>query len=181
MTSEPDDELYRVDAVYLGPQRLRLPWTARYSAYGLFLAGLLATGLVEKLVGLTRVSGAAALVIAVLAGVLIARLVGKKVTYERPLRAVPVLFWADLAAPRQQGVVAGPGNARHRRAVTAWLHEPNSDPGPGKDTSPGPGPGEAGVPASGPGSGGPPALAAATTGAPAATSTSTTTSGRDGR
>jgi hypothetical protein len=138
MRVEADDELYRVDAVYLGPQRLRLPFTARYSAYGLFLVGMLATGLVEKLVGLTRVSPAAALVIAVLAGVCIARLVGRKVTYERPLRAVPVLFWADLSAPRQQGVVRGPEGARRRRALTVWRHEPAAELKPAAAAEPGP-------------------------------------------
>jgi hypothetical protein len=33
----PDDEVYRVDAVWLGPQGLTLPWTARYSAYGIWV------------------------------------------------------------------------------------------------------------------------------------------------
>ena len=33
----PDDEVYRVDAVWLGPQGFTLPWSARYSAYGIWL------------------------------------------------------------------------------------------------------------------------------------------------
>ena len=37
MLIRPDDEVYRVDAVWLGPQGLTLPWTARYSAYGIWV------------------------------------------------------------------------------------------------------------------------------------------------
>ena len=37
MLLRPDDEVYRVDAVWLGPRGLTLPWTARYSAYGIWL------------------------------------------------------------------------------------------------------------------------------------------------
>ena len=37
MLVRPDDEVYRVDAVWLGPQGLTLPWTARYSAYGIWV------------------------------------------------------------------------------------------------------------------------------------------------
>ena len=37
MLLRPDDEVYRVDAVWLGPQGLTLPWSARYSAYGIWV------------------------------------------------------------------------------------------------------------------------------------------------
>ena len=37
MLVRPDDEVYRVDAVWLGPQGLTFPWTARYSAYGIWI------------------------------------------------------------------------------------------------------------------------------------------------
>jgi hypothetical protein len=37
MLLRPDDDVYRVDAVWLGPQGLTLPWTARYTAYGIWL------------------------------------------------------------------------------------------------------------------------------------------------
>jgi hypothetical protein len=107
MHVEPDDELYRVEAVYLGPQGLLL-WRARYSAYALFLAIALLAGMVEGLLGITRLVGIVALPIALAVGVLSARLIGKKVSYERPLTAVVVLFWADLAAPRRQSLTSSP-------------------------------------------------------------------------
>ena len=37
MRLRPDDEVYRVDAVWLGPRGMTLPWSARYSAYGIWL------------------------------------------------------------------------------------------------------------------------------------------------
>jgi len=37
MLLRPDDDVYRVDAVWLGPQGFTLPWSARYSAYGIWL------------------------------------------------------------------------------------------------------------------------------------------------
>jgi hypothetical protein len=43
----PDDEVYRVDAVWLGPRGLTLPWSARYSAYGIWLVLFVAVLLVE--------------------------------------------------------------------------------------------------------------------------------------
>lgn len=37
MLVRPDDEVYRVDAVWLGPRGMTLPWSARYTAYGIWL------------------------------------------------------------------------------------------------------------------------------------------------
>ena len=47
MLVRPDDEVYRVDAVWLGPQGLTLPWTARYSAYGIWVVLFVGVLLVE--------------------------------------------------------------------------------------------------------------------------------------
>ena len=47
MLIRPDDEVYRVDAVWLGPQGLTLPWSARYSAYGIWLVLFVSVLLVE--------------------------------------------------------------------------------------------------------------------------------------
>lgn len=47
MLLRPDDEVYRVDAVWLGPQGFTLPWTARYSAYGIWLVLFVSVLLVE--------------------------------------------------------------------------------------------------------------------------------------
>ena len=47
MRLRPDDEVYRVDAVWLGPRGLTLPWSARYSAYGIWLVLFVTVLLVE--------------------------------------------------------------------------------------------------------------------------------------
>ena len=47
MVIRPDDEVYRVDAVWLGPQGLTLPWSARYSAYGIWVVLFVGVLLVE--------------------------------------------------------------------------------------------------------------------------------------
>lgn len=49
MLVRPDDEVYRVDAVWLGPQGLTLPWTARYSAYGIWVVLFVGVLLVEAI------------------------------------------------------------------------------------------------------------------------------------
>lgn len=47
MQIRPDDEVYRVNAVWLGPRGFTLPWAARYSAYGIWLVLFLGVLLVE--------------------------------------------------------------------------------------------------------------------------------------
>ena len=45
MRVRTDDEVYRVDAVWLGPPKATFPWRARYVAWGVgivvFLVGLM--------------------------------------------------------------------------------------------------------------------------------------------
>ena len=47
MLIRPDDDVYRVDAVWLGPQGFTLPWAARYSAYGIWVILFVGILLVE--------------------------------------------------------------------------------------------------------------------------------------
>lgn len=46
---QPDDEVYRVRAVWLGPKGLTLPFTARYTAWGIWLAAFVGILVFEKL------------------------------------------------------------------------------------------------------------------------------------
>ncbi len=41
MRVRPDDEVYRINTVWLGPRGLTFPWTARYLAYGVNGLGLM--------------------------------------------------------------------------------------------------------------------------------------------
>jgi hypothetical protein len=93
----PDDEVYRVDAVWLGPQGMTLPWTARYSAYGIWVTLFVGVLLVEAVLPMpVSVPPVWELVVTVLATYAITGLVD----HDRPLRSVWQLARAELLAPR---------------------------------------------------------------------------------
>jgi hypothetical protein len=98
----PDDEVYRVNTVWLGPRGLTLPWTARYQAYGVWLGMFVLVLAVEALtpitMGVPPVWEACATTLATYA-------VMSFVDYERPVVAVWQMFAADLRAPRPVGDV----------------------------------------------------------------------------
>lgn len=52
MRIEPDDEIYRVDAVFLGPERFRLPWRWTYRQYGIAVAAFLVIQAVQRQLGI---------------------------------------------------------------------------------------------------------------------------------
>jgi hypothetical protein len=93
----PDDEVYRVNTVWLGPRGLTLPWTARYQAYGIWLALFVVVLGVEALtpvqMGVPPVWEACLTTLATYA-------VMGYVDHERPVGAVWQMFAADLRAPR---------------------------------------------------------------------------------
>ena len=49
----PDDEVYRVNTVWLGPSGLTLPWTARYMAYAVWLSLFVLILLIERITPLS--------------------------------------------------------------------------------------------------------------------------------
>jgi hypothetical protein len=93
----PDDEVYRVNTVWLGPSGLTFPWTARYQAYATWLITLLVVLFVEAVTPLTvHVPPIWELCITTLFtyGVM------GFVDHERPIRAVYQTFMVDLTTPR---------------------------------------------------------------------------------
>jgi hypothetical protein len=100
-----DDEVYRVDAVWLGPPRATFPWRARYISYGLGLLLMIFVMFLQRRVGigLDFFSVAWALILTVLA----TRFIGQRINYERPFGQVVGLFRAELTGPR--GRTAGTG------------------------------------------------------------------------
>jgi hypothetical protein len=93
----PDDEVYRVNTVWLGPRGLTLPWTARYLAYSIWLMTLLGVLFVEAVTPLTvHVPPIWELCITTL---LTYGIMGF-VDHERPIRAVWQTFMVDLTTPR---------------------------------------------------------------------------------
>ena len=97
MRLRPDDEVYRVDAVWLGPRGLTLPWSARYSAYGIWLVLFVAVLLVEAALPM-RVSTPPVweLVLTILATYALTGVID----HDRPLLSVWQLVRAEVRTPR---------------------------------------------------------------------------------
>lgn len=100
-----DDEVYRVDSVWLGPPRATFPWRARYVSYGVGLLVMIILMFVQRRIGigLDFFSVAWALVLTVL----VTRFLGQRIDYERPLGQVLAHFRLELSGPRARTAVGG--------------------------------------------------------------------------
>ena len=115
MRVTPDDEVYRVNTVWLGPSGLTFPWTARYLAYATWLITLLVVLFVEAVTPLTvHVPPIWELCITTLFtyGVM------GFVDHERPVAAVWQTFVSDLMSPRP-----GARTVRVRTQPAVRVHE----------------------------------------------------------
>lgn len=100
MLIRPDDEVYRVDAVWLGPQGFTLPWAARYSAYGIWVILFVGILLVEAALPMrVNIPPIWELVFSILATYAVTGVID----HERPLASVWETLRAELAAPRTKG------------------------------------------------------------------------------
>jgi hypothetical protein len=99
-----DDEVYRVDAVWLGPPKATFPFRARYVAWGVgFLVLLLVLGVERQLgIGFGFFSTAWGLLIAIL----LTRLICTRINHERPLSSVAAMWARELTAPRERSRAA---------------------------------------------------------------------------
>ena len=114
MLVRTDDEIYRVDSVWLGPPRATFPWRVRYVGYGVGLLVMIGVMFVQRRVGigLDFFSVAWALVITIA----ITRFIGKRIDYERPLGQVVELFKHEITGPRKRtGAMGGEIRSRHVR------------------------------------------------------------------
>ena len=107
MLVRTDDEVYRVDSVWLGPPRATFPWRARYVSYGLGLVVMILVMFVQRRVGigLDFFSVAWALVLTVV----VTRFLGKRIDYERPLGQVIELFRHEVRARERRTCPARTG------------------------------------------------------------------------
>jgi len=127
-----DDEVYRVDSVWLGPPRATFPWRARYVSYGLGIVVMIVVMFVQRRVGigLDFFSIAWALVITIV----VTRFLGKKINYERPLGQVVELFRHEVRGPRTRTATAGgavrTGHVRVSRAHPTAAHPQAAQPKP---------------------------------------------------
>jgi hypothetical protein len=98
MLLRPDDEVYRVDAVWLGPRGLTLPWSARYTAYGIWLVLFVAILLIEAALPMrVNVPPVWETVLSILATYAVTGVID----HERPLASVVQLVRGELRAPRR--------------------------------------------------------------------------------
>lgn len=100
MRVTPDDEVYRVNTVWLGPSGITFPWTARYLAYATWLAVFLLVLLVE---GITPLKVNIPPVWEICLTTLFTYGILGFIDHERPVKAVWQTFVADLTAPRSSG------------------------------------------------------------------------------
>ena len=99
MRLRPDDDVYRVDAVWLGPRGLTLPWSARYSAYGIWLVLFVGVLLVEAVLPMrVTVPPVWELVLTILATYALTGVID----HDRPLVSVWHLLKAEATAPRRR-------------------------------------------------------------------------------
>jgi hypothetical protein len=100
-----DDEVYRVDAVWLGPPKATFPWRARYVAWGVGIVMFLVVLLIERRMGFgfSFFTTAWAVVITIVA----TRVICRRISHERPLGAVTVMWMRELTAPRSEPEARG--------------------------------------------------------------------------
>jgi hypothetical protein len=101
-----DDEVYRVDAVWLGPPRATMPWRARYVAWGVGVFVFLIVLTIERRIGISLFWSIAW---GIVATILLTRIICAKISHERPLSAVASMWLRELTAPRE--ATAGEGGA----------------------------------------------------------------------
>lgn len=119
-----DDEIYRVDAVWLGPPRATFPWRVTYSSYLTGAAVLIGVLFVQRRVGLSFdvFSVGWALVLTVVA----TRFLGRRVNHDRPLSHLARAMYLEMRTPRQSR--QGSGGALPVRRVRLRRTRPTPRP-----------------------------------------------------
>lgn len=116
MRIRTDDEVYRVDAVWLGPPKATMPWRARYVAWGVGAVVFLLVLTVERRIGMPLFWSIAW---GLVATILITRIICSKISHERPLSAVTSMWVRELTAPRESTAGAGGAVSATRVRVNA--------------------------------------------------------------
>lgn len=134
MLVRTDDEVYRVDSVWLGPPRATFPWRARYVSYGVGLLAMIGIMFLQRRVGIGLDFFSVAW--ALIGTVLVTRFLGKRIDFERPLGQVFAQFKHEITGPRPRTRTVGGGlrfthvrirgrdgagrEGRGRRKARAW-------------------------------------------------------------
>ncbi|GAA0533283.1 hypothetical protein GCM10011581_18210 [Saccharopolyspora subtropica] len=120
MRIRTDDEIYRVDAVWLGPPKATFPWRARYVAWGVGIVVFLIVLAVERRmnIGFGFFSTAWAVIITIV----VTRIICSRISHERPLGAVMVMWLRELTAPREK--TSGTGGAASAARIRVRAQRP---------------------------------------------------------
>jgi hypothetical protein len=97
MRIRPDDDVYRVNAVWLGPKGLTFPWTARYLAYG---SWLLIFCVILAIEAITPLSVGVPPLWEITISVLVTYGLMGMVDHDRPVKSVAEMLYAEVSAPR---------------------------------------------------------------------------------
>jgi hypothetical protein len=122
-----DDDVYRVDAVWLGPPKATFPWRARYVAWGVGMMLFLVVLGVERQLGIGF--GFFSTGWGLLITILLTRLIGSRINHERPLGAVAVMWVRELTAPRKVTSVRAGAASAARIRVERDRPRPGQQPG----------------------------------------------------
>lgn len=122
MRIRTDDEVYRVDAVWLGPPKATFPWRARYVAWGVGFGLFLLVLTVERQLGIPFgfFSTAWAFVITIA----LTKLITSRISHERPLGAVLAMWFRELTTPREK--TTGEGGAVSASKVRIRAQRPRA-------------------------------------------------------
>ena len=104
MRIRTDDEVYRVDAVWLGPPKATFPWRVRYVAWGVGTIVFLLVLTVLRNLGIPL---GWAIAWGMVATVVLTRLICSRISHERPLGPVSAMWVRELTAPREETSGAG--------------------------------------------------------------------------
>ncbi|MDR7300822.1 hypothetical protein [Haloactinomyces albus] len=121
MRIRTDDEIYRVDAVWLGPPKATFPWRARYVAWGVGIVVFLLVLAAERRmnIGFGFFSTAWAVIITIA----VTRIICSRISHERPLSAVLVMWLRELTAPRK--AASGKGGAASAAKIRVNVDRPH--------------------------------------------------------
>ncbi len=129
----PDDEIYRVDEVFLGPEKFRFPWRWTYRQYGVAVVTFLALQGIERQVGIPV--GVWPMLFAGLITVWVTRWVHEGINWDRGLKVAAQEAHLEMIGPREDTktvraalTVARSRRARKRREkVIADTYGPDDD------------------------------------------------------
>lgn len=121
-----DDEVYRVDTVWLGPPNATFPWRARYVSYGLGVLCMVGIFTLQRRLGIPL--DVFSVGWALVATVVVVRFVGRRIGYERPLSHVIGALLNEIRTPRR--ATHGVGGALRAGHVRVRSGRPGTQPAP---------------------------------------------------